>query len=72
MKNKFEGDCYVCGQLVEEEKGIAEQIKRPPYAAGFGDAIWAVRHKDCRKQTAEEWDAEIERVSKEMEAKSKK
>lgn len=51
MRNKFEDWCYVCGELVEEEKGIAERIKRTPsdptWSWGKGDTRWAVRHPNC-------------------------
>lgn len=48
MKNKFEGYCYICGELVEEEKGIAEQIERKSGDVGWGKTKWVVRHKECR------------------------
>lgn len=47
MKNKFDGYCYVCALYVEEEKGIAERIKRHPGDPGWGETVWAVRHPNC-------------------------
>jgi len=47
MKNKYEGYCYVCGEVVEEEKGIAEQHPRNPGDTGFGPTKWMVRHPNC-------------------------
>lgn len=53
MKNKFEDWCYVCGELVPEEAGIAEQIARKPGDAGWGPTKWVVRHKTCRAEQSE-------------------
>jgi hypothetical protein len=53
MKNKFEGFCYVCGEVVPEEQGLAEQIPRKPGLAGWGNTTWAVRHKTCKPPTPE-------------------
>jgi hypothetical protein len=50
MKNKFEGFCYVCGEVVEEGKGLAEQIQRQPWMAGWGETTWSVRHTTCTPQ----------------------
>jgi hypothetical protein len=47
MKNKFEGFCYVCGEVVPEEQGLAEQLPRKPGEAGWGSTKWSVRHKTC-------------------------
>lgn len=47
MKNKFEDWCYICGELVEEEKGIAEQKARKPGDPGWGSTRWVVRHPNC-------------------------
>lgn len=47
MKNKREGYCYVCGEIVPEDAGIAEQKKREPGDPGWGDTRWVVRHKEC-------------------------
>jgi len=48
MKNKFEGYCYVCGEVVEEEKGMAVQLPRKPGDSGWGATKWAVRHEHCK------------------------
>jgi hypothetical protein len=48
MKNKFEGYCYVCGEVVPEEVGVAEQVPRKSGEAGFGNTKWVVRHQACR------------------------
>jgi hypothetical protein len=53
MKNKYEGYCRVCGEVVAEGKGLAETIKRQPGMAGFGATVWAVRHNNCMAPTAE-------------------
>jgi len=52
MKNKFEGFCYVCGELVPEEEGLAEQTTRKPGNAGWGATKWSVRHKQCKPPEA--------------------
>jgi hypothetical protein len=54
MQNHFEGYCYVCGLVVEEEKGIAEQVHKrflSPRAPGFGEYRWCVRHVTCPQPT---------------------
>jgi uncharacterized protein CbrC (UPF0167 family) len=48
MKNKFEDYCYVCGELVPEERGVAEQMERKPGDAGWGKTKWVVRHTNCQ------------------------
>jgi hypothetical protein len=48
MKNKYEDYCYVCGELVLEEAGVAEQRARQPGGPGWGKTVWVVRHTDCR------------------------
>jgi hypothetical protein len=53
MKNQREGYCYVCGDVVEEEKGIAEQIDREEGSAGWGTKKWVVRHVECQPPTKE-------------------
>jgi hypothetical protein len=50
MRNKFEGYCYVCGELVPEEQGLAEQLPRDPGDAGWGKTKWCVRHRDCKPE----------------------
>lgn len=50
MRNKFEGFCYVCGEVVLEEKGIAEQHARSPGDPGWGKTVWVVRHTTCKPQ----------------------
>lgn len=50
MKNKFEGFCYLCGGVVEEEKGIAERVKRQLGDPGWGETKWVVRHPECKPQ----------------------
>jgi len=50
MKNRFEDYCYICGDLVEEEKGIVEQIERKPGDVGWGKTRWVVRHHDCKPE----------------------
>lgn len=65
MKNKFEGSCYVCGELVEEERGVAEKILHLPTAGGFGDSegrVWGVRHKECKRLTDEERKEQIKQI----------
>jgi hypothetical protein len=47
MKNKYEDWCYVCGLLVEEEKGLAEKVARHPGDPGWGETRWVVRHPNC-------------------------
>jgi hypothetical protein len=47
MKNKFEGFCYVCGEVVLEEQGMVDQLPRNPADAGWGSTKWCVRHKTC-------------------------
>jgi hypothetical protein len=47
MKNKREDWCYVCGELVPEETGIAEQKPRQPGDPGWGGTRWVVRHTTC-------------------------
>jgi hypothetical protein len=47
MKNKFEDFCYVCGEVVPEEQGLAERLSRTPGEAGWGETKWGVRHKTC-------------------------
>jgi hypothetical protein len=54
MKNKYEGFCYVCGEVVPEEAGIAEQRERKPGEAGWGKTTWSVRHKECKPEEATE------------------
>lgn len=62
MKNKFEGYCYVCGEVVPEEQGIAEQKPRDPGEIGFGKTKWSVRHKTCKEpDSAEHPDGDSER-----------
>ncbi len=54
MKNRYEGYCYVCGELVEQEKGVAEQVHKSflsPSAPGYGDYRWCVRHTGCERPT---------------------
>jgi hypothetical protein len=53
MKNKREGYCYVCGDVVAEEQGIAEQIERKSGESGWGDKKWVVRHIECQPPTEE-------------------
>ena len=53
MKNKFEGYCYVCGDIVVEGKGLAEQLPRQPADAGWGDTKWSVRHTTCKPTQSE-------------------
>jgi hypothetical protein len=48
MKNRFEGYCYVCGDVVPEEQGIAEPLPRNPGEAGWGQTKWCVRHTACK------------------------
>jgi hypothetical protein len=48
MKNKFEDFCYICGDIVYEGKGFAEQIERKPGDLGWGKFRWVVRHPNCR------------------------
>jgi hypothetical protein len=50
-KNKFEGFCYVCGDVVLEMQGIAEQRPRIPGEAGWGKTQWSVRHKTCKSES---------------------
>jgi hypothetical protein len=47
MKNKFEEFCYVCGEVVPEQAGLAEQRPREAGDAGFGKTKWVVRHTTC-------------------------
>jgi len=54
MKNKFEDFCYVCGELVPEENGVAEQRARSPGDPGWGATRWVVRHTICNPQQAKE------------------
>ena len=49
-ENKYEDWCYVCGELVPEEQGIAEQKARGPGDPGWGATRWIVRHKTCNPQ----------------------
>ena len=49
MKNKFEGYCYVCGEVVPEGQGLAETLPRSPGDAGWGKTKWSVRHKTCER-----------------------
>ena len=53
MKNKYEGFCYVCGSVVEEEKGVAIQVPRQIGDPGWGGARWAVAHPDCEREAKE-------------------
>jgi len=48
MKNKFEGFCYVCGEVVPEGAGVTEQQPRKSGEAGFGSTKWVVRHSTCK------------------------
>lgn len=68
MLNKYEDWCYVCGEVVEEEKGFAEMRPHGLAPVRWGKTEWSVRHKDCRKPTAEEDAAEIEKRRKSKEA----
>ena len=53
MKNKFEDWCYVCGELVPEQQGLAEQQDRKPGTTGWGKTKWVVRHTTCQPEAAE-------------------
>jgi hypothetical protein len=50
MKNKYEDFCYVCGEVVPEEKGVAEQRARSPGDPGWGATRWVTRHTTCKPQ----------------------
>jgi hypothetical protein len=52
MKNKFEGYCYVCGNVVPEGAGVAEALPRNPGEVGFGKTKWGVRCKTCKQPPA--------------------
>jgi hypothetical protein len=47
MKNRFEDYCYVCGEVVHEQEGIAETIPRRYGDSGSGSTKWVVRHNEC-------------------------
>jgi hypothetical protein len=47
MKNKYEDYCYICGEVVMEGAGVAEQVPRKSGEAGFGSTKWIVRHTAC-------------------------
>ena len=51
MKNRYEDYCYVCGEIVEEEKGVAERKARNPGDTGFGSTKWVVRHTTCKPES---------------------
>jgi hypothetical protein len=54
IRNIHEGYCYVCGGVVPEEQGIAEQLPRNPGDAGWGKTDWKVRHKECDPKAPDE------------------
>lgn len=54
MKNKREGYCYVCGEVVPEGKGLVEQLLRKSGEAGWGKEKWSVRHTTCEPTQTEE------------------
>jgi hypothetical protein len=48
MKNKYEGYCYVCGEVVREGEGGVERRKAQPWEAKDADGMtWGVRHNEC-------------------------
>jgi hypothetical protein len=51
MKNKLEDFCYVCGEVVPEEVGLAEQVLRKPSDPGWGRTRYVVRHTTCQPPT---------------------
>ena len=51
MKNKLEDFCYVCGEVVPEEAGLAEQVLRKPGDPGWGTTRYVVRHTTCQPPT---------------------
>jgi hypothetical protein len=54
MKNRFESWCYICGELVEEQQGLAEQVERNAGDSGWGKTKWVVRHMTCKPLAQED------------------